>query len=423
MKDSVTKDADYEDIEEELDEATRLLSTVYEKDPPEIAERTKRHLKYVDFHVSYMAEGGANVIFKIKINGAKRIPLLPGLTRQKMQALHGMLLRVRKEVGMHGRSTCEMMKEYEERIKPLFHPRYLLQQKVIRLPRNITVLLEKMLVGAEEQGIRPSKRRGDSLMPQTDPTNSTTEELSTEDHGILIQDLSPQVSTEHFLEFKPKWLMLSRGAPAAFKRCRTCALREMRRADGILPGRGDSRFCPLDFLSNKSYILRPALRKLWTIDKLEDEVLDTSSFDIGQDVAPKSNNVDTFAISGKSRGDIFETEFRRKVQPLLGRLKALQALHRHAEMHDFDCGSDQDVSLAMALRDCSVFLKVEATPKHVEILDVKLADLDLKGTNRSKREKWMEMERRLVEEGWYEGKVAPGIVKDKITCWVSRSCT
>ena len=413
MKGSVKDDADYEDIERELEEGMGLFPAIHEKHSPAIADKIEGQTLDIGFRLSYKAEGGANIIFKIEINGAEYLPLLPTPTRQKMQALQGMLLRIRKQVGVHARSTCEMMEEYETRIKPLFESKYLLRQKLIRLPRDTTFLLRQILVAAEGQGMRPVHRRGDVLVPQRYIATaglSTQDPENPEDHGVLVQDLSPQMHKERLLEFKPKWLIPSRSAPATSKRCRTCALREMRRADSTPPGRGDSQFCPLDLLSNKSYILRPALDKLWNSDKIEREVSNIIFFE-EQD---KATGV---------AGDLFEKEFRRKVQRLLGHLRGLQQIYCHAGLRDFDCGSDEDLSIAMALRDCSVLLKIEGIQDKIEILDVKLIDLDLKLATSSKRKQWIEMERRLIEEGWYEGKMPPGIVKDEITCRESRSCT
>lgn len=419
--------ADYEDIEQELAEGQSLLSAVYEEKSPKIIGKIDEPILDVGFRLSYMAEGGANVIFKIEVAGADYLHLLPAPTQRKMQALQGMLLRVRKEVGTPTRSTCEMVEQYEQRVKPLFNPKYLPQQTLIRLPKNITILLRQMLTGAEEQGKRPFKRRGERLVRQSNvPTAglATEDPENPEDYGILIQDLSPKFCTEYLLEFKPKWLIPSRSAPDNSKRCRTCALRVLRRVDGTPPGRGDSQFCPLDLLSNMTGILRPALRKLWTIDKLEDEELkDRSGKEIDEGILPANPKLHSSASFERSRGDMFETEFRYKVQPLLGMLRGLQKIHCHAGTHEFDTGNDRELSLAMALRDCSILLKVEATKEKIRILDVKLADLDLKLTTCANREKWMGVERRLIEEGWYQGKVASDIVGDEIICRISRSCT
>lgn len=441
-------DADYLNIEDELDCDSNTIQLQYARNQPQIAERMDYHLKEVGFHLSYMAEGGANVLFKIELSGASKIPLLPPLTRTKMLALRGMLLRVRKSAAVSVGATradlvmpivdgnvrigaplnsTQIMDGFERRIKPIFHSKYLLRQKLIRLPKGITRILMPMVQRAEQEGIRDARRAKGAIVPQSDHKPPFP---WPEDYGILIQDLSPRTAIEHLIEFKPKWLVMSPSAPASSKRCRTCALREMRRAYKTEPGRGDSNFCPLDLLSGKAYILRPALRKLWTLDEFP-----TSDEEDGEWVD---------AITGKEcspRFKHFENGFRQKVQPLLGRLKALQGIHRHAGLQDFASATDDEVSIAMALRDCSVFLRVEAahggnvllnpnvalnpdsSPAAIEILDVKLADLDLKSPGPEKRQKWMEMERKLVEEGWYEGRMAPGVVKDQVICRVSRTCT
>jgi inositol-pentakisphosphate 2-kinase len=418
IEEEIEKDrADYKEIEKELAEGRSLLSATCENDSPKIVDKIVAPIWDVGYSLSYLAEGGANVIFKIELRGAAYFHLLPAPTQRKMQALQGMLLRVRKEVGTHTRSTSEMVDEYEQRIKPLFPSKYLPRQTLIRLPKNITIHLRKLLAGAEEQGKRPSKRRGEQIVGQTIVSTAglaSSNHRNTEDYGILIQDLSPKVLTEYLLEFKPKWLIPSPSTPSGSTRCRTCALREMRRADGTPPGRGDSQFCPRDLLSGKTYVLRPALRKLWTIDKLDDEDLDDPKY--GVPMAKKT-------VNSQGRGDMFEREFRSKVHRLLGRLKIFQEMHYHAGMRDFDTGGDRELSVAMALRDCSVFLRVEATISKIKILDVKLADLDLKLTSRANREKWIGTERRLIEEGWYQGKMPPGVVEDKVTCWFSRSCS
>jgi inositol-pentakisphosphate 2-kinase len=415
-------DADYLNIEEELEKGCDVMRSLYAKNQPQVAERMDYHMKEVGFHFTYIAEGGANIIFKIELSGADKIPILPPLTRTKMLALQGMLLRVRKHASGPTLNNRQIMEGYERCIKPMFRPNNLLQQKLIRLPKGISQLLMQMVQVAECDGIRDPKRAKGVLVPQSDHYAPFS---SPEDYGILIQDLSPRTATEHFLEFKPKWLTQSRSAPANAKRCRTCALREMRRTYGTPPGRGDSNVCPLDLLSGKAYILKAALRKLWNVGGAFDSDVEDTEW-----VNP---------ITGEHRitpFNRFEKEFRRKVQPLLGRLKALQGIHRHAGLNDFERATDDEVSLAMALRDCSVFLRVdvsqvgalklihhESSADNIEILDVKLADLDLKSPEPEKRAKWAKMERRLIDHGWYEGRMAPGVVKDEVICRVSRTCT
>jgi inositol-pentakisphosphate 2-kinase len=415
-------DADYLNIEEELEKGYDVMRPLYAKIQPQVAERIDYHMKEVGFHFTYVAEGGANIVFKIELSGADKIPILPPLTRTKMLALQGMLLRVRKHVSSRTLNNRQIMEGYERRIKPMFRPNNLLQQKLIRLPKGSSQLLMRIVQVAERDGIRDPKRAKEVLVPQSDHYAPFS---SPEDYGILIQDLSPRTPREHLIEFKPKWLTQSRSAPANAKRCRTCALREMRRAHGTPPGRGDSNFCPLDLLSSKAYILKAALRKLWTVCGSSDSDVEDTEW-----VNPITGE---YRINPLNR---FEREFRRKVQPLLGRLKALQGIHHHAGLNDFERATEDEVSLAMALRDCSVFLRVdvaqvgalklihhESSLDNIEILDVKLADLDLKSPEPENRAKWTKMERRLIEQGWYEGRMAPSVVTDEVICRLSRTCT
>ncbi len=63
--------------------------------------------------------------------------------------------------------------------------------------------------------------------------------------------------------------------------------------------------------------------------------------------------------------------------------------------------SDPKFALAMTLRDCTCFVRIPADPSRP--VEAKLADLDKKNAA-AKMESWQEMERRLIEGGFYEGK-------------------
>lgn len=54
-----------------------------------------------------------------------------------------------------------------------------------------------------------------------------------------------------------------------------------------------------------------------------------------------------------------------------------------------------DLLAAMTLRDCTLYLKVGQSS-----IDARLGDLDLK-TGKGKAEYWRDLERRLIDEGWY----------------------
>lgn len=63
----------------------------------------------------------------------------------------------------------------------------------------------------------------------------------------------------------------------------------------------------------------------------------------------------------------------------------------------------------MTLRDCACFVRVPADARLP--VEAKLADLDRKNWE-AKTGYWAEMERRLVEGGYYEGREVGGVGTD-----------
>jgi inositol-pentakisphosphate 2-kinase len=244
---------------------------------------------------------------------------------------------------------------------------------LFKLPdaRVLIPMLNKALLAREASGSRSDKRKGVYL-------------ATDEEHGIFVQDVTPRHEKERFIEFKPKWLIQSPSAPAKAKRCRTCALREMRRAGNVISGRGDSDFCPLDLLSTQDGVLEDVLRSL-----------------AGDDIG------------------LVKAIFKDKVQPILIRLRTLQIEHNRIGLADIDgqhtsatpytqVDEDQentatspfsDTLVGMTVRDCSVFIRYDIGKSEIEA-DVRLADLDMKS---AKLEKWADIERQLIDGGWYTG--------------------
>ena len=304
------------------------------------------------FGLEYLAEGAANVVYKLRPHHAK-------------------LLRLRKT-----RSSVpysEIVRSFNHIVAPLFPEDALIRPSLFKLPDDGLLIptLNKALLAKETNGSRSEKRKGVYL-------------VTDEEYGIFVQDMTPQNETERFIEFKPKWLLQSPSAPAMAKRCRTCALREMRRADNVLVGRGDDGFCPLDLLSSEDVVLEDVLRSL-------------VSDNLGQ----------------------VKAIFKEKVQPLLIRLRALQVEHARVGLPDTDgdnisvssyrdLGGSQETSvvfpmfdtlIGMTFRDCSVFFRYDIGKPDQEA-EVKLADLDMKS---AKLRKWADTERQLIDGGWYTG--------------------
>ena len=167
-------------------------------------------------------------------------------------------------------------------------------------------------------------------------------------------------------EFKPKWLVQSPSAPDNARRCRTCAVNLLRRVKGKHRGRGDAGFCPFALLSTSQSVLGNVL-----------EILD-----------------------GKG-GKELTGEFVTKVLPALVYLRELQGKFMGVGLNEFRSPEGRNFGVAMALRDCSVFLVIGDGG----ILDVKFADLDLKTTEGGKVERWAEIEDELIEKRMYTDDV------------------
>ena len=193
-----------------------------------------------------------------------------------------------------------------------------------------------------------------------------------EQYAILMHNLQAP-GIDWLVEFKPKWLVQSPTAPKDARNCRTCALNALRRKEGKHKGRGDSGFCPFDLLvgPEEDEVLRQALQNIWPIED---------------------------GIEG------FVAAFRDKVQPALKHVQKLEQEHNSVGLDDFQNPAGKDFGVAMALRDCSVFLALkrpESGDEPFKISDVKFADLDLKSTEGGKIQKWAAMEEELIQGGWY----------------------
>ena len=65
----------------------------------------------------------------------------------------------------------------------------------------------------------------------------------------------------------------------------------------------------------------------------------------------------------------------------------------------------ENLCKAMTLRDCTLFFRIALSSQGVDggegRVDVKIADLDLKTPTAEKIRYWKDVERRLIDEGWY----------------------
>lgn len=249
----------------------------------------------------YLAEGGANVVYNI---------ILPAMIpKESEQQYTGKLLRLRKLIDS-GTPYQETMRNFESQIRPLFRDNELVDQVLVRLPKGFIIYCNEQLRIDEIHGQRPKNRHGGYLAP-------------TEPFGLLITDMTPAPQSGACLwEFKPKWLLQSPSAPANAKRCRTCALREMKNYEARKTGKREHRsFCSLDLVS----------------DNFED-VLRATRFMQGSHGRFK---VARFLYRNSTLLKLQECQRKMNAVGLLG-------LHAHF----------LERATSMTLRDCTMFVKV-----------------------------------------------------------------
>ena len=198
----------------------------------------------------YLAEGGANVIYRFVVAPTKSSLVVQDAKRQTSSIVvdersivpsgfRGKLLRLRKETAADI-SYKEINRNFNTIVRPLFKPEELVDQSLILLPNGLIQRCNEQLRAAELSGQRPEKRHGGYL-------------CLSEPYGMLITDMTTFDEPGATLaELKPKWLTQSPSAPPTARRCRTCALREMKNHDARSMGSKEQRsFCPLDLVSKR----------------------------------------------------------------------------------------------------------------------------------------------------------------------------
>lgn len=338
-----------------------------------------------DATLSYLAEGAANIIYRLSTPpGSPQFPHL--------------LLRARKALP----STQPNQLSYAQLVH-VFHPMFpahlLLPTTLIRLPPSLVARENTALRALEAANKRPAKRHGLYLEPS-------------EHFGSLIMDMSPHPLAPSFLaralalamlparifgftptptlatrqlliEFKPKWVLQSPGAPRRWRRCRTCALRLSKHQK---PG-----FCPLDVASGDEQRVRRSVAFLLPAVQPHGLVL---------------RGTETWA---GTRDAVAERVLRYlRGSELMAVLKGLHgALDPHGPVGMRDRGEEdrRRFVTAMTVRDLTVFLRIDLDGSEGEIdgVEAKVGDLDLKTGDAGKWEYWEQVERMLTDDGWYEG--------------------
>lgn len=284
--------------------------------------------------LEYLAEGGANVVYRIRLSsGHGTLSALDLTTAGKppqptqLSALginpqfYGKLLRLRKDL----RSTVPVLdsqKYFNTTVQPLFTQHNLVEQLLFKTSTSIIKSCNANLKRMEMDGSRPHKRHGVYL-------------VESESYGTLITDMTCAVTDSHAsIEFKPKWLVQSPSAPAGSVRCRTCALRAMK--SGTRKPSSDPTenlkmgFCPLNLVSDDKAKVAAAAKIVLELCRPEES---------------DNENLKRALVEF-----LYKSPLLRLLRNLQKEMDPVGVLHADLSQRKF--------LTAMTIRDCTLFLKV-----------------------------------------------------------------
>ncbi|KAF2154815.1 hypothetical protein K461DRAFT_102625 [Myriangium duriaei CBS 260.36] len=302
--------------------------------------------------LEYLAEGAANVVLRlVPFGAASKLKVTPPGLQHK-------LLRIRKDKPFLA-SVAAQYTHLTFTIAPLFPPENLVQHILVTIDVSLLTAINDEL---------------STLRPDRPPRHVQDTITTAEPNALLVTDMSG-LGTQIALEFKPKWLLPSPNAPAASKRCRTCALRAMRLAEGKFPPeRAGSAFCPLALMGKDDKARLRAAEAILVANGCE------------------------WFLDGAGP---FAAVLGREVAPVLKRLEELQRRLDTKGVMEVVEEPSVKLLLAMTLRDCAVFVRVQKSFL-TDPVEVRLADLDTKMPHPDKVGKWRGTEERLIQGGWYE---------------------
>ena len=342
----------------------------------------------------YLNKGAANVIFKIRPElspSAKRFQFVDVSPKDKLsgvttpvahQSLMGTVLRVPRG-GQKHLSSLEILDGFEHAIRPLFLPG---ARNKIQLDRDLTKLL------MDHEGVLLLPDVMDHLYTRVEKLTFANTQSRRKCWGILLPDMSPIPGKSITLEVKPKWLAQSPNAPPKAVRCRTCAMQV------AVPKKRDNYICPLQLLHGNSSSLQP-----WS------QTTVMRQFEGGKPPAP----VVTSAIAKALLDYVTVDDGITLLQHLLNLQSSLDPrgvlCRPQADTGTFD----DNLRLAMTLRDCSMFIKISYNTAGVTAIESKLGDLDFKSAE--KIVDWTDKEKQLLQDSSYTKSVKEGPI-----CWLQR---
>jgi inositol-pentakisphosphate 2-kinase len=342
----------------------------------------------------YLNKGAANVIFKIRPelnSSAKRFQFVDVSPKDKLsgvaipvahQNLMGTVLRVPRG-GQKHLSSLEILDGFEHAIRPLFLPG---TRTKTQLDRDLTKHL------MDHEGVLLFPDVMNHLYTRVEKLTFANTQSRRKCWGILLPDMSPTPGQSIMIEVKPKWLAQSPNAPPKAIRCRTCAMHVS------VPKKRDNYVCPLQLLHGNSASLQP-----WS------QTTVMRQFDGTASPSP-------VVVSGIAKALLDYVTVGDGIILLQHLLNLQSSLDPRGVLcrPQADTGTfDDNLRLAMTLRDCSMFIKISYNTAGVTAIESKLGDLDFKSAE--KIVDWMDKEKQLLRDGSYTVSA-----KQSPICWLQR---
>ncbi|KAF8445248.1 inositol-pentakisphosphate 2-kinase-domain-containing protein [Kalaharituber pfeilii] len=351
----------------------------------------------------YLGEGASNIVYRYT---------------GSLPTLAPYILRIRKALP-GAPSTLDLYKSLQSTFIPVLGSDLVCPTFLARFAPGVVASLNSHLARLSswdtplELRRRQVNENGNSVIG----TGKLDEE---EVYGMLVLDMSCGASSVWreggwtdvaMVEFKPRWLSQSADAPTGWKVCRSCAVRKMhhhRRTPSADSGIGlmdedeemdrenNDHYCPLDLASENPVFVRRAVKALLYGGAAE---VHCSSGDEDIDLAGATGDVLTERFTAwLSRGS--------PGAEAISRLRRAQENWGTRSVFDESPGAGKETGKAMAVRDCTVFVRVWARwarGGEVETnFEMRVGDLDMKNGSGGGAAYWRNVERRLRGGGWYE---------------------
>lgn len=275
----------------------------------------------VTVELAYLAQGGANIVFTMGVT--------PDNTGDTVHAsVHKKVLRVRKSDMLAGQKDTftprEICRFVNDEMQPILNP-WVMPHSLV----GLTPSLRGQLVAALPAIVDGRRFIESAAETAQSKSGALDGSAATVVHALLLPDMrSSHDSLSLLLEVKPKWLVQSPTAPQGARRCRTCAKQASEGKDRT------TQHCPLALLSGQKALIAPIIDDLCDAKGVAD--------------LEARRTLTEFFVTG-NEGNM-----------ILRRLASLQ--------HQFDpkgilvCEQDESslrqVSMAMTLRDCSLYLTI-----------------------------------------------------------------